>query len=320
MFPFFLCSGNEEVAFSSLEEIYTPKYCLQLEAAYGEGMMSEGGAEGIEYLFDGIALDGKVALDIGSGLGGAAFHLADKHAMQVVGLEVNSWMVAESKTRMPIHLKSRVDFLQSSSNSSWPILGESFDMIYSKGVFTHIETKNGMLQECHRLLKNEGLLVISDCLSSQEKRWGKNIARLVELEKLPIFAESESGYIELLKKNGFNLLSVRNDTLVILRHNQEIIKKLKDPLQHQNLLNYFDEVELEAAIEGYESTDVQPGWVDTDMAKGEDVFWMASSEKAAEQIYSAIKSKRAHAYITRRWRLYAWLLKLAPRWIYHRFF
>ncbi len=253
MDPFFLHTSNQEATFSSLEDVYTPKYCLQLEAAYGKGMMSEGGAEGIEYLFDTIPLDGKIALDIGSGLGGIAFHLADKHAMQVIGLEVNSWMVEESKRRTPSHLKNKVEFVQSYSNSSWPILKECCDMIYSRGAFTHIETKDGALRECHRLLKNEGLLVINDCLSSEEKKWGKNIARLIELEKLPMFAESESGYIELLKKNGFNLLSIRYDTPVILRYNREIINKLKDPLQHQNLLNYFDEAELEAAIEGYES-------------------------------------------------------------------
>lgn len=67
-------------------------------------------------------------------------------------------------------------------------------------------------------------------------------------------------------------------------------------------------------------TDIQPGWVETDMAKGFETFWMASVEEAVEQIYSAIKHKRAHAYITRRWCWYAWLLKLTPRWIYIRFF
>jgi short-subunit dehydrogenase len=66
-------------------------------------------------------------------------------------------------------------------------------------------------------------------------------------------------------------------------------------------------------------TDIQPGWIETDMAQGQETFWMAPIEKAAGQIYSAIQNKRAHAYITRRWRLYAWLLKLAPRWLYHRF-
>src|SRR5262249_4149455 len=38
--------------FSSLENEYTPTYCLQLEAAYGEDMMSEGGIEGIEHMFN----------------------------------------------------------------------------------------------------------------------------------------------------------------------------------------------------------------------------------------------------------------------------
>jgi short-subunit dehydrogenase len=67
-------------------------------------------------------------------------------------------------------------------------------------------------------------------------------------------------------------------------------------------------------------TDIKPGWVDTDMAKGEETFWMATPEKAAEQIYCAIKHKQPHAYITKRWRLYAWMLKLTPQWVYNRVF
>lgn len=67
-------------------------------------------------------------------------------------------------------------------------------------------------------------------------------------------------------------------------------------------------------------TDIQPGWVDTDMAKGEETFWMATSQKAAEQIYSTIQHRRSHAYITRRWCLFAWLVKCMPRWAYTRFF
>jgi hypothetical protein len=36
------------------------------------------------------------------------------------------------------------------------------------------------------------------------------------------------------------------------------------------------------------------------------------------QIYDAIKRKKAHTYITRRWRLIAWLLKGIPARIYER--
>jgi len=67
-------------------------------------------------------------------------------------------------------------------------------------------------------------------------------------------------------------------------------------------------------------TDIQPGWVDTAMAVDQDVFWMAPRDVAAQQMYTAIERKKAHAYVTGRWRLIAWVLKLLPRWIYVRLF
>lgn len=65
-------------------------------------------------------------------------------------------------------------------------------------------------------------------------------------------------------------------------------------------------------------TDIQPGFVDTAMAKGNGLFWVAPKEKAAWQIFRAIKSKKKHAYITKRWRIIAWLLKIMPDWVYNR--
>ncbi len=65
-------------------------------------------------------------------------------------------------------------------------------------------------------------------------------------------------------------------------------------------------------------TDVKPGFVKTAMAKGEGIFWAAPANKAALQIYSAIKHKRSCVYITRRWRFIAWLLKIIPGPLYER--
>ena len=50
-------------------------------------------------------------------------------------------------------------------------------------------------------------------------------------------------------------------------------------------------------------TDIQPGFVRTAMAQGPHVFWAASPEKAAEQIWQAIRRRRKRAIVTRRWRL-----------------
>lgn len=65
-------------------------------------------------------------------------------------------------------------------------------------------------------------------------------------------------------------------------------------------------------------TDIQPGFVATAMAKGEGQFWVAPVRKAAEQIVHAIKRKQRHRYVTRRWRLIAWLLRSMPAYVYNR--
>ena len=59
-------------------------------------------------------------------------------------------------------------------------------------------------------------------------------------------------------------------------------------------------------------TDIKPGFVKTAMAKSDHLFWVASPEKAAKQIYRAIKKKRKMVYISKRWRLIAWLFKIIP--------
>ena len=65
-------------------------------------------------------------------------------------------------------------------------------------------------------------------------------------------------------------------------------------------------------------TDIRPGLVDTVMAKGEGLFWVMPVEKTVIQIYKAIIKKKKVAYVTKRWRLIATILKLIPRPIYEK--
>ena len=65
-------------------------------------------------------------------------------------------------------------------------------------------------------------------------------------------------------------------------------------------------------------TDIRPGYVDTDMAQGDGMFWVAPVEKAAHQIMDAIEERKSVVYITRRWAVIAFLLKILPKSIYRR--
>ena len=59
-------------------------------------------------------------------------------------------------------------------------------------------------------------------------------------------------------------------------------------------------------------TDIRPGFVDTAMALGDGIFWMVPLDKAVKQIYKAIKNKKRVAYISKRWKLIALVLKIVP--------
>jgi hypothetical protein len=45
---------------------------------------------------------------------------------------------------------------------------------------------------------------------------------------------------------------------------------------------------------------------------------MSTIEKASNQIYKAIKRKAKIAYVTKRWNIIAFLLKIVPTFIYDR--
>ncbi len=85
-------------------------------------------------------------------------------------------------------------------------------------------------------------------------------------------------------------------------------------------INYFEglrqkakKLKLQITI-----TDIRPGFVDTAMAKSENKFWVSTTQKAARQIFSALKRKKKIAYITKRWILIAFIIKFLPKWIHER--
>jgi len=80
-------------------------------------------------------------------------------------------------------------------------------------------------------------------------------------------------------------------------------------------INYLESLRKIAKNKIY-ITDVRPGYINTKMALGNNLFWVASKEKAAKQIYRSIEKKRDVVYITKRWRIIAWALKFVPYWIY----
>ncbi len=65
-------------------------------------------------------------------------------------------------------------------------------------------------------------------------------------------------------------------------------------------------------------TCIEPGFVDTKMAKSEKLFWLVPVDKAARQIIRAIEKGRRKVYVSRRWWIIAKIMKWAPYWLLKR--
>jgi len=60
-------------------------------------------------------------------------------------------------------------------------------------------------------------------------------------------------------------------------------------------------------------TDIVAGFIKSEMTEGKKgMFWVSETEKAVKQILTSIEKKKPVAYVTRRWRLIAWLIHLIP--------
>jgi short-subunit dehydrogenase len=114
---------------------------------------------------------------------------------------------------------------------------------------------------------------------------------------------------QLFKKQGFGHL-VSISSIAAVRGNRHVPAYFASKAFQKN---YLESLWLKAKRSKADIfvTDIIPGFVDTAMAQGT-TFWMASTEKATRQIYRAIQKKKKRAYITKRWRLVAILLRIVP--------
>ena len=154
------------------------------------------------------------------------------------------------------------------------------------------------------------LLIISAGVGEENKNLNFDVENSVIKTNIQGFTCMADWGLRYFKKQGYGHL-VNISSIAGIRGNG-IAPSYNATKAYQ--INYLEGLRIN--IKEYGSritiTDVRPGFVDTAMAKGEGLFWVASVQKAAEQIFEAIKQKRKVVYITKRWRLIAFLLRIIP--------
>jgi len=150
-------------------------------------------------------------LEIGSGAGGCALHVARALKCRVVGLDVNAEGVRQANQRAKeLRLDVLVRFEQADACQRMPFDDNSFDAAYSNDAVCHLANRAGVLAELHRVLKPGGRLLFGDALV---------VTGLVTNEELA--TRSSIGYYvfaapgqneKLIAEAGMELLSATDTT------------------------------------------------------------------------------------------------------------
>ncbi|MBT31057.1 MAG: hypothetical protein CMO01_15480 [Thalassobius sp.] len=106
-------------------------------------------------------------LDMGCGVGGAAFFLANKFDAAVTGLNICNTQLKEARQKAKrFQLEEQVNFLELDYLHS-NLNDNTFDVIWATESFFHCDDKTRFIQECYRMLKPKGVLLIADYFISK---------------------------------------------------------------------------------------------------------------------------------------------------------
>jgi phosphoethanolamine N-methyltransferase len=231
---------------------YSRTGILRYEKIFGAGYISTGGPETTECLIAklGPALrPGVRVLDVGSGIGGAAFELARRFGADVTGIDLAPEMVAIAKERArEWNAPESVQF--SIGDILTTELREPFDVVWSRDALMHIHDKPRLFKRLHDLLAPGGYLVVTD----YAKGTGPGSAEFqAYIKSTGYHVVDPASYGKLLEGAGFDSVLVEDATDQFI----DIMKREAERLSanRADFVESFSEADLKYLIERWAMKD-----------------------------------------------------------------
>lgn len=150
-------------------------------------------------------------LEVGSGSGGPAVHLATARGCQVTGVDINQHGVRNAE-RLAVArgVSDRVKFQAVDASQPLPFPAATFDAVVSNDAMCHIANRLGVLSDWHRVVRPHGRILFTDAMV---------VTGLVSHEELAV--RSSIGFYlfvppgeneRLIVQAGFTLLSSEDVT------------------------------------------------------------------------------------------------------------
>ncbi len=186
------------------QQEYDDDFVCVLEAVWGEGYLSPGGADEVEQIIGEADLYNQSILDIGCGTGGVTQFLMKRYQPHgIIGVDVEKSLIEKCRARAAENGLGRELVYQHVQPGPLPFPGGSFDIVFTKDSFVHIEDKQSISDEVFRVLKPGGRFLASDWMCT-EGPLSREMQHYIELEDLGFGMGHQREYAEAMEKSGFD--------------------------------------------------------------------------------------------------------------------
>ncbi|PON62187.1 Phosphoethanolamine N-methyltransferase [Parasponia andersonii] len=220
---------------------------LRYERVFGSGFVSTGGIETTKEFVAKLDLKlGQRVLDVGCGIGGGDFYMAENFDVEVVGIDLSVNMISLALERA-IGLKCAVEFeVADCTTKTYP--DNSFDVIYSRDTILHIQDKPALFRSFYKWLKPGGKVLISDYCKSAGTPTSE-FAKYIKERGYDL--HDVEAYGQMLRNAGFEEVTAEDRTgqfMQVLQRELDVLEKEKD-----EFISDFSEVDYNEIVGGWKA-------------------------------------------------------------------
>lgn len=230
---------------------YSRNGILRYEKLFGHGFVSTGGQQTTNEVVSKLVLKpGQSVVDVGCGIGGGSFFLAQKFGVDVLGIDLSVNMVAIALERACLGEydsdRGHVTF-EVSDCTTREFKNGTLDAVYSRDTILHVPDKPKLFRNMFSWLKPGGQVLITDyCRSAGEASPG--FAAYIKQRGYDL--HSVPAYGQMLKDAGFEQVIAEDTTESMFIPSLERELKVAEDMK-QDFLKEFTEDDFAAVVNGW---------------------------------------------------------------------
>mmetsp|Transcript_16650 Transcript_16650/g.46510 ORF Transcript_16650/g.46510 Transcript_16650/m.46510 type:complete len:393 (+) Transcript_16650:797-1975(+) len=211
---------------------YNRNGILRYERIFGEGFVSTGGPDTTKEFIAQLDLKpSDVVLDIGCGIGGGDFLMADTYGCKVHGMDLSVNMVTIALERSRSRSNDLVTF-EISDCTTRDFDEESFDVVYSRDTILHIQDKPALFKRLLAFMKPGGRLLISDYCRAETEPTAEFAAYIAQrgydLHSPSIYGKmlEDAGFVDVVAEDRTDLFetSLRKELALVEAEKDDYIQ------------------------------------------------------------------------------------------------